>query len=205
MMLTSYHRQAPYESPTHRRQPHATAQLLPAGAEMRVYRLVVTTTPERSGQRGRALLVLQRNQPILDYLAQRMADTAQPTRTPGELEADAALLGQRHGLPTGHVLRMLPRDVRQPNPMLRPFVLRAARGEQIELHVTNRTGSALALALLDDDHGIQQPAGQPPLEPGARGAYFWHCKEAGIYPIYNEACKDASQHRCLLGVLMIEP
>lgn len=204
MMLSTYHRQTPFESPTHRHQPHVT-QPVSGVAEMRIYRLVVTTAPEHGGRTGRALLVLQRNQPILDYLAQRMVDTARPTRTQGELEADAALLAQRHGLPSGHVLRMLPRDVRQPNPMLRPFVLRAARGEHIELNVTNRTGAAMALALLDDDHGIQQPASQPQLDPGARGAYFWHCKEAGIYPIYNEACKDPSPHRCLLGVLMIEP
>ena len=189
LMLTAYHRQTVSATPLHRLPAHtASKQTLP-GAEMRIYRLMAMTLPPFSSEPERALLTLQRNLPLLEYLAQRMNAAEHSVHTASELDADADLLARR-----------------QPNNLLRPFVLRAVRGEQIEVHVINHTQSPLHLALLDDDYGIQQTAEQQhPLAPGASGVYFWQCKQTGIYPIFNEACPRALQQRCLLGVLMIEP
>ena len=117
---------------------------------------------------------------------------------------DAQRLAQRHGIGVDYVRRMLPKDIRQPNALLRPFVLRAVRGEQIEIHVTNRTHCLMQLALLDDDCGIQ-PHAEPALAPGESGVFRWQCKQTGIYPIFNAACTATEQPHCLLGVLMIEP
>ena len=205
-MLNTSYRHSVSETPLHRVPAYAASKQMTPGAESRIYRLVVMTMPRLGSEPERAFLSLQRNQPILDYLVKRMSEAERPVYTVAELDRDADRLARRYGLSFEHVRRMLPKDVRQPNNLLRPFVLRSIRSEQIEIHVTNRTSSPMNLALLDDDYGIQQSAEQPhPLAPGESGVYFWQCKQTGIYPIFNEACPKAQQQRCLLGVLMIEP
>jgi len=204
MLTTAYsHRQPDAATPLHR-VPLFTGNKPAAGAETRIYRLIAMTMPHASNDAARPFLSLQRNQPILDYLAQRLAEVEHPVHTQAELDSEADRLAHCYGLGYDYVRRMLPRDIRQPNPLLRPFVLRAVRGEQIEIHVTNRTQSMMQLALLDDDYGIQQRAEQL-LAPGESGVYRWHCRQTGIYPIFNAACPSAQQPHCLLGVLMIEP
>lgn len=204
-MFTAQHRQTISDTPVHRMPVFMAGKQLATGAEVRIYRLVAVTMPSSGSEPERALLALQRYQPLIDYLAQRMGEYNRHVRTAAELDEDASRLAQRHGLSLEHVRRMLPRDVRQPNALLRPFVVRAVCGERIEIHVTNHTQLPMRLALLDDDYGIQQSAEQPPLAPGETGVSFWQCKETGIFPIFNEACPQVLQHQCLLGVLMIEP
>ena len=205
-MLSAYYRHTTSETPLHRVPAYAASKQMAPDAESRIYRLVVMTMPRIGSEPERAFLSLQRNQPILDYLVQRMSESERPMRTIAELDGDADRLARRYALPFEHVRRMLPRDIRQPNTLLRPFVLRATRSEQIEIHVTNCTPAPMALALLDDDYGIQQRAELlHPLAPGESGVYCWQCKQTGIYPIFNEACPKTAQQRCLLGVLMIEP
>lgn len=205
-MLTAYHRQTVSATPLHRLPAHTASKQTMLGAEMRIYRLMAITLPPFNSEPERGLLTLQRNLPLLEYLVQRMNVVEHLVRTASELDVDAELLARCYGLAFEQVRRMLPKDIRQPNNLLRPFVLRAVRGEQIEVHVSNRTQSPLHLALLDDDYGIQQTAEQQhPLASDESGIYFWQCKQTGIYPIFNEACPRALQQRCLLGVLMIEP
>lgn len=191
-------------TPQHRRPVSSVKQSMSAETELRVYRLVIMTLPQAGGDAERPFLALQRNLPILDYLVQRLREVECPVRTGADLEEDARRLAQHHGLGVDYVRRMLPKDIRQPNPLLRPFVLRAVRGEQIEIHVTNRTQSPMQLALLDDDFGIQ-PHAEPVLAPGESSVFRWQCKQTGIYPIFNAACTATEQPHCLLGVLMIEP
>jgi hypothetical protein len=206
LMLTAYHRQTVSATPLHRLPAHTASKQTMLGAEMRIYRLMAITLPPFNSEPERGLLTLQRNLPLLEYLVQRMNAVEHLVRTASELDVDAELLARCYGLAFEQVRRMLPKDIRQPNNLLRPFVLRAVRGEQIEVHVSNRTQSPLHLALLDDDYGIQQTAEQQhPLASDESGIYFWQCKQTGIYPIFNEACPRALQQRCLLGVLMIEP
>lgn len=203
-MLATYHFYNTAETPQHRRPFNPVRQAIGAEAETRVYRLVVMTLPQAGGDAERPFLALQRNLPILDYLVQRLREPGRPVRTGADLDEDAQRLAQQHGLGVDYVRRMLPKDIRQPNPLLRPFVLRAVRGEQIEIHVTNRTRSLMQLALLDDDFGIQ-PHAEPALAPGESSVFRWQCKQTGIYPIFNAACTATKQPHCLLGVLMIEP
>jgi hypothetical protein len=204
MFATQYHRSVSDQS-MHQMQAFMASKQLAPSAEARVYRLVAVTMPGSGAEPERVLLALQRYQPLLDYLAERMGGSERPVRTSTELDEDANKLAQRHALSVEHVRRMLPRDVRQPNSLLRPFVLRAIRNERIEVHVMNHLQQPMQLALLDDDYGIQQSLEQSPLQPGEEGVYTWQCSETGIFPIFNEACPDGMQHRCLLGVLMIEP
>ena len=98
--------------------------------------------------------------------------------------------------------RHLPAAERLP----RPLVIRARTGDRLLLSVTNRLASEpLSVALVDDDYGIQAPDSAAPLRHGETHTYLWHCRHAGIYPMYNRAAADCAQHRCLLGVLIVEP
>ena len=203
-MLAAYYHHPATETPKHRMPVYPVNKAMDLETEMRVYRLVVMTMPQTGGGAERPFLALQRNLPLLDYLAQRLSESERPVRTPAELDDEAQWLAHRHGLGVDYVRRMLPKDIRQPNSLLRPFVLRAVRGEQIEIHVTNRTQCLMQLALLDDDCGIQ-PQPEPALAPGESGVFRWQCRQTGIYPIFNAACTATEQPHCLLGVLMIEP
>ena len=203
-MLAS-HRQSVFDSPAHRMPAFMASKHVATEAEERVYRLVAVPLPGGGSEPERAVLALQRYAPLVEYLAQRMDDNVRPTLTAAEFEEDVVRLAQHHGLSVDHVRRMLPKDVRQPNSLLRPFVLRAVRGERIQVYVTNRTHLPLQVALLDDDFGIQQGGEAITLAPGETGVYNWQCKETGIFPIFNKGCTSSLPHRCLLGVLMIEP
>jgi hypothetical protein len=89
---------------------------------------------------------------------------------------------------------------------VRPFVLRARLGERIQLEVTNLLDHCLlSLALVDDDYGIMESCGAPPVKNGETGVYTWNCRHAGVYPMYNKACSDPMERRSLLGVLIVEP
>ncbi len=171
----------------------------------RIYRLAAVMMPAGDAPEERPVLTLQRYQPLIDYIAHRMKDPTRSMRSPIQLDEDAACLAQRYGLSLSQVRRMLPADVRQPHSWLRPFVVRAVRGEWIELHIANHTPQPLEVALLDDDYDIQQGGGQQMLAPGETGLYRWHCKETGIFPIFNKSCLSNARPRSLLGVLMIEP
>lgn len=203
-MLAAHYHHNTAETPKHRMPVYPVCKAVAPEAEARVYRLVAMTMPQAGGGAERPFLALQRNQPILDYLAQRLSELERPVRTGADLDNDAQRLAQRHGFGLDYVRRILPKDIRQPNALLRPFVLRAVRGEQIEIHVVNRTQCLMQLALLDDDYGIQ-PRAEPTLAPGESASFYWQCKQTGIYPIFNAACIATEQPHCLLGVLMIEP
>ncbi|MCL4827837.1 MAG: hypothetical protein KJZ95_10740 [Caldilinea sp.] len=203
--MLATHRQSVFDSPAHRMPAFMAGKSIAVNTEERVYRLVAVSLPAGHGESERAVLALHRYAPLVEYLAQRMSDHEHPIRTTDELEGDAVRLAQRHGLSLDQVRRMLPRDARQSNSLLRPFVLRAVRGERIQVHVTNRTHLPLQVALLDDDFGIQQTTEPRMLAPDEIGLYSWQCKETGIFPIFNQACASSMPHRCLLGVLMIEP
>lgn len=161
--------------------------------------------PAGDGISERPVLTLQRYQPVLDYIVQRMKDPTRSVRSPAQLDEDAVCLSQQYGLSLNQVRRMLPVDVRHPHGWLRPFVIRAVRGEWIELHIVNHTPQPLEVALLDDDYDIQQGGAQQALAPSETGVYRWHCKETGIFPIFNKNCLSNLRPHSLLGVLMIEP
>ena len=85
-----------------------------------------------------------------------------------------------------------------------PFVLRAAVGEVITTEIFNLLADTpLCLAVVDDDYGILEDEGVE-IAPGESRTLTWHCRHAGVYPIYNRACRDAAERRILLGVLIID-
>jgi hypothetical protein len=88
----------------------------------------------------------------------------------------------------------------------RPFVVCAGLGERIEVQVTNLLAHMpLDLALVDDDFGIMEHAAAVELAHGETHTYRWHCRHAGVYPMFNRACPDPVERRSLLGVLIVEP
>jgi hypothetical protein len=88
----------------------------------------------------------------------------------------------------------------------RPFVVRAGLGERLELHVTNLLAHMpLDLALVDDDFGIMENTTARELAHGETHTYRWHCRHAGVFPVFNRACPDPMERRSLLGVLIVEP
>ena len=88
-MLSAYTRHTTSEMPLHRIPAYAAGKQVTPGAESRIYRLVVMTMPRIGSELERAFLSLQRNQPILDYLVQRMSESECPMRIPAELDIDA--------------------------------------------------------------------------------------------------------------------
>ncbi|MCS6826961.1 MAG: hypothetical protein NZ553_10135 [Caldilinea sp.] len=205
--MAATHTQLPMSSNAwqHRNPMQSTVRHPIPDRAARLYRLTAVMMPAGDNVDERPVLTLQRYQPLIDYIAQRMKDPTHSLRSPAQLDEDAASLSQRYGLSLNQVRRMLPSDVRQPHGWLRPFVVRAVRGEWIELHIANHTLQPLEIALLDDDYGIQQEGAQQMLAPGETGVYRWHCKETGIFPIFNKSCLSNARPRSLLGVLMIEP
>jgi hypothetical protein len=114
------------------------------------------------------------------------------------------LLGLQRHLASSAPLHRGAGSVPQPAP--RPFVLRASLGERIEVQVTNLLAHMpLDLALVDDDFGIMEHAAVAELAPGESHTYRWHCRHAGVYPMFNRACPDPVERRSLLGVLIVEP
>ena len=87
----------------------------------------------------------------------------------------------------------------------RPHVLCAALGDTLELHVTNLLPTMrISLGLVDDDLGMQTWLALPAASYGETQVYTFHCRQPGIFPIFNRAGADYTQFRCLLGVLMVE-
>jgi hypothetical protein len=126
------------------------------------------------------------------------------TWSPDDSGRPRPLLGLRRQLAATAPLHRGAVPAQQPAP--RPFVLRASLGERIEMQVTNLLAHMpLDLALVDDDFGIMEPAAVPELAPGESHTYRWHCRHAGVYPMFNRACPDPVERRSLLGVLIIEP
>lgn len=202
--MIAQHRQPAAELTAHRLS--AATPVRDTGAAARIYNLAAVPAPGAACETGRAILTLHRHQPIVEYLQRRLSQAGDAMRSSEQLDYDAQTLSQNCGLALDKVRRLLPEDARQTHNLTRPFVIRAVRGEQLELHVNNRLPGPLLLALLDDDFGIQHSAShQRPLEAGERGVYLLACKQTGIFPIYNQACPQNTANRCLLGVLMIEP
>ena len=170
----------PAQIPPVRLPPQWTpARPLPAAETVRHYQLVVLALPGAGAPSGekRPILGLRWHLPLYEQLLRHPE------------------LGPRQGR------------------VARPFVLRAALGEVIVTQITNLLAhTPLCLALVDDDYGILEGIlegtgeGQGgEIAPGETRTCTWHCRHAGIYPIYNRACADAVERRTLLGVLMIEP
>jgi hypothetical protein len=147
----------------------------------RVYTLVAALQTDANGYQ-RPVLGLRRHQPAY-------AHSHSPIHQPAAEQ-----------IPYGHG------KAQATQKSVRPLVLRARLGERIELQVTNLLDHCpLSLALVDDDYGIVEPCGAPPVEQGETGLYMWNCRHAGVYPMYNKACADPMERRSLLGVLIVEP
>ncbi len=116
------------------------------------------------------------------------------------------VLGLRRHLPLHDQLRRGQAVAWNQQKLVRPFVLRAALGERIQLQVTNLLpDSLLNLGLVDDDYAIAESDSAAVVAPSAAHTYRWNCRHAGVYPVYNRAASDPAERRNLLGVLIIEP
>ncbi len=203
--MIAYYYQPTSESTAQHKPAVAPAPLRTPDPTTRVYNLSAVTVPDVDGEAKQAILTLQRHQPIMEYLQRRLSQDGDAVRSSEQLDRDAQALSKECALAPYQIRRMLPEDARQVQNLTRPFVIRALCGEEIELHVTNRLPDPLRLVLLDDGLGMQQDVSyQRPIKTAEQGVYLLTCKQAGIYPIYNQAYSENGASRGLLGVLMIE-
>lgn len=195
--------------------------LAPATHNDRCYALVAASVADANG-REHPLLALHRHLPLIEALRERQvrrqaagdgATSETGMSETGASEAEVQRVAQACGLGEQKVRALLAGAPENSPVSLRPLVLRAALGECIETQVTNLLPhTALCLALVDDDYGIQQgsregseEANQHCLAYGETRTYRWHCRHPGIYPMYNRLGGTAAEKRCLLGVLIVEP
>jgi hypothetical protein len=187
--------------PTHQRLPVPTS----TGTADRAYHLVAVDVTD-NGTPHRPILALRRYLPIIDYLKKRLEAAHQVVYNASQWDVDARALTRATGMSEAMVRSMLALHVRQPHPLLRPLVIRATLGERILVSVTNRlAGERLNVALVDDHYGIHVRDNAMPLQDGETSAVLWHCRHAGVYPIYNQAATGRAKQSSLLGVLIVEP
>lgn len=206
-MINRQHRGDPQPESTAHRPGRGAAGSLAKRPAVRTYSLVVTAMPDAS-MPHKPLLALRRHLPVLEYLNQQSAATGD--RNAHALDQDAWRLAERANLPFERVRQLVlaSTDVgaRLGRPLWRPLLLRAGCGETIHATVTNLLpASALSLALLDDDYGIQsQVEARPATPPGHSDVWTLRCTHAGIFPICNRACPDDAVCRGRLGMLIVE-
>jgi hypothetical protein len=111
----------------------------------------------------------------------------------------------------------------QPDPLVRPLVLRACVGETLRVSLTNRLqGRRVGLHLVGDGYDVQEYDGArvggnrdstlPPYEDGKappQRDYVWRCVHEGVYVFHDAAelggTEDGSNLHGLFGVLVVEP
>ena len=195
-MISAHHRSVSQpDRAGHRMWSAGGVSRVPEGA-VRTYDLVVTVVHDAAAGH-RPLLALRRHLPILEYAARADGATAE------DLWRVAALAG----VPADMLPPQLQAVGSQARLLCRPFVLRVGVGETLHLYVTNLLPTtSFGLALVDDDFGILPVAGeQAAILPGASQTWALQCNHSGIFPMYNRACSEDAQRRCLLGVLIVEP
>lgn len=105
----------------------------------------------------------------------------------------------------------------EPDPLVRPLVLRACVGETVSVVLTNhmkrrRVGLHLVGGGYDvNQHDGARVGGNPDstLAPSEEGTYEWQCDHEGVFVLHDAAdlggTEDSSNLHGLFGVLVVEP
>src|SRR5918997_3412740 len=155
------------------------------------------------------LFALTANVPILEYI-RALASGREPSDAQrAAAEARAAVI--RAPLP------LTPAQAREPHPLVRPLVLRARRGEMLEVHLQNSIQDhEVGLHLVGGGYDVRSDDGSavglnPPSLVGTGGdrVYRWPCDNEGVFPFHDggnwSGGEDGTNVHGLFGALIVEP
>jgi hypothetical protein len=134
-------------------------------------------------------------------------------RDPAEWFAAAQARAAHLGLP----LPQTPQQARQPFPLVRPLVLRAGRGETVQVVLRNEiSGRPVGIHLVADGYDVNTSDGSDvgdnpaSLAPdGGTWTYTWACRHEGVFPFHDggdySGGEDGTNVHGLFGALIVEP
>ncbi len=109
------------------------------------------------------------------------------------------------------------KDARQPYPLVRPLVIRAGKGDRVQVELRNEvSGRHVGLHLVGDGYDVELNDGshvgrnEPSLaEPGCTRTYQWKCCHEGVFPFHDggnySGGEDGTNVHGLFGALVVEP
>ena len=162
------------------------------------------------------LFALTKNVPILEYIAALQSETSSGLTA---LYAKAKLVADelKVAIPDVADLDQARREARQPHPLVRPLVLRANLGDNVEVVLRNRiSGRRIGLHLIADGYAVRTDDGSAVganpdtlVNPGATRTYRWHCAHEGVFPFHDagnySGGQDGTNVHGLFGALVVEP
>ncbi len=109
-----------------------------------------------------------------------------------------------------------PDELPQPDPLVRPLVLRACVGEQVVLEFRNELGHRAGIHPQGVRYDVERADGgvvgcnpDSAAEPGGRRRYVWDCEQEGVFFFGDVAdlrgSAQGSQAHGLFGALVVEP
>ncbi|MCU0893412.1 MAG: multicopper oxidase domain-containing protein [Rhodospirillales bacterium] len=108
-------------------------------------------------------------------------------------------------------------QARQPHPLVRPLVLRAPKGEHLEVELKNEirhrhvglhlVGDGYAVITADGSQVGKNPSSLTP--PNGKRTYSWRCDHEGVFPFHDagnySGGEDGTNVHGLFGALVVEP
>jgi len=162
------------------------------------------------------VFALTRNVPILRYIAALQSETSvgldalYAAAVPVAEEAQVAI-------PDVADLDQARRVARAPHELVRPLVLRANVGDDVEVVLQNQISERrVGLHLIADGYAVRTDDGSAVganpdtlVDPGDTRTYRWHCAHEGVFPFHDagnySGGEDGTNVHGLFGALVVEP
>ncbi|HEX8821875.1 MAG TPA: multicopper oxidase domain-containing protein [Archangium sp.] len=163
------------------------------------------------------MFALTANVPILKYI-QALGRVGLPP-SPGQSETPEQWYAQAKARADeiGVELPSSPEEARQPHPLVRPLVLRARKGERVQVELRNDIRNRqVGLHLVGDGYDVRSDdgahVGRNPsslVGPDERRTYEWCCDHEGVFPFHDggnfSGGEDGTHAHGLFGALIVEP
>jgi len=163
------------------------------------------------------MFALTANVPILKYIQALgrvgQPPSAEPSETPEQWYAQAKARADEIGVE----LPSSPQEARQPHPLVRPLVLRARKGDRVQVELRNDIRNRqVGLHLVGDGYDVRTDdgshVGRNPsslVGPNERRTYEWRCDHEGVFPFHDggnySGGEDGTNVHGLFGALIVEP
>ncbi|HEX8441160.1 multicopper oxidase domain-containing protein [Archangium sp.] len=163
------------------------------------------------------MFALTANVPILKYIQALgrvgLPPSAEQPDTPEQWYAQAKARADELGIE----LPSSPEEARQPYPLVRPLVLRARKGDRVQVELRNDIRNRqVGLHLVGDGYDVRTDdgshVGRNPsslVGPGERRTYEWRCDHEGVFPFHDggnfSGGEDGTHVHGLFGALIVEP
>ena len=164
------------------------------------------------------MFALYDNLPILKYI-RALARVGLPriNDSPEDLLEDLSTKAYERAGKIGVELPVTPQQAKQPNPLVRPLVLRARQGEQMAVTLHNCIPDrAIGLHLVAGGYDVvtadgsdvaSNPSSLAP--PGGTWEYIWPCDHEGVFPFHDggnySGDENGTNVHGLFGALVVEP